>query len=70
MQTISRGKAGQAGKILIVMNNYAKCFQGQSEQPDIMAVVDSGVFEACCEAISIAAARGTAVLSDTDHGTD
>jgi hypothetical protein len=52
------------------MNNFAKCFQGQSEQPDIMAVVDSGVFEACCEAISIVAARGTAGLSDTDHGTD
>ena len=44
-QSISRGKAGRAGYILVCITAWIKPFYGQSHRPELEAIVASGLFE-------------------------
>jgi len=64
--SISRGKAGSAGSIAMVMTYLARPFQGQESRPDVAACLASGFFDWCVEAVAAVAAAGVDGLSDTD----
>ena len=66
-QSISRGKAGQAGWILMCIGNWCKLFYGQSHRPDLEAIVASGLFEECANGVASFAAAGVDGLGDVNY---
>jgi hypothetical protein len=67
--SISRGKAGRANSLLLpISSDIAKGFIGQASRPDLAAIVGSGLFDLCIEAIAAFAAAGAEGLRDTHHG--
>jgi hypothetical protein len=65
-QSISRGDAGKA-YALAAMSNWTKVFSGQPQRPDLEAMVASGLFDECANAVAVVAAAGVEGLHDTDH---
>ena len=65
--SLSRGKAGRAGRLMYSVSNVFKCFEGQVARPDVAACVSSGLLDLSVEAVAAFAAAGTDGLSDTDH---
>jgi hypothetical protein len=47
----------------------AKLFAGQLQRPDLEAIVASGLFEECVDAVAAVGAAGTEGLHDTHHAT-
>ena len=68
-QSISRSKAGRANGILSAFTNMVKLFYGQLQRPDLEAIVASGLFEECVDAVAAVGAAGTEGLHDIHHGT-
>ena len=68
-QSISRSKAGRACGILSALTNMVKLFTGQPQRPDLEAIVASGLFEECVDAVAAVGAAGTEGLHDTHHAT-
>ena len=64
--SLSRGKAGRAGKVLLRLNVF-RCFAGQADRPDLAALVSSGLFDMSVEAVVAFASAGVGGLGDTDH---
>jgi hypothetical protein len=44
-----------------------KAFAGQPQRPDLDAIVASGLFDECANAVAAVAAAGVEGLHDTDH---
>ena len=65
--SLSRGKAGRAGRVMLSLPNVFRSFAGQVNRPDVVALVSSGLFELCVEAVAAFAAAGMDGLGDTDH---
>ena len=66
-QSISRGKAGRGGTVLVCITNWFKLFYGQSHRPDLEAIVASGLFEECANGVASFAAAGVDGLGDVNH---
>ena len=66
-QSISRGKAGRAGYVLMCIVNWCKLFHGQPHRPDLEAIVASGLFEECANGVASFAAAGVDGLGDVNH---
>ena len=66
-QSISRGKAGRGGYVLVCIGNWCKLFYGQSQRPDLEAMVASGLFEECANGVASFAAAGVDGLGDVNH---
>ena len=66
-QSISRGKAGRAGYILVCITAWIKPFYGQSHRPELEAIVASGLFEECASGVASFAAAGGDGLDDVNH---
>jgi hypothetical protein len=66
--SISRGKAGRAGRVLNPLYEVTRHFAGQATRPDLDACVRSGLFEFFgLDGIVAFAAAGVEGLRDTDH---
>jgi hypothetical protein len=48
---------------------WAKAFHGQPQRPDLEAIVASGLFDECIDAVAAVAAAGMEGLHDTNHST-
>ena len=66
LQSISRGDAGKACAIA-AMGNWTRAFAGQLQRRDLEALVASGLFDECANAVAAVAAAGVEHLHDTDH---
>ena len=66
-QSISRGKAGRSGYVLLCIVNWCKLFYGQPHRPDLEAIVASGFFEECANGVASFAAAGVDGLGDVNH---
>ena len=66
-QSISRGKAGRGGTVLGCIGSWYKLFDGQSQRPDLEAIVASGLFEECANGVASFAAAGVDGLGDVNH---
>jgi hypothetical protein len=64
--SISRGKAGRAGRLLDAVDQVRKVCAGQAVRPDLEVCVSSGFFDLCVEAVAAFAAAGEAGLEDTN----
>ena len=67
-QSISRGKAGRAHKLLHCITDTSKHFSGEVSRPDLAACIASGLFDLCLEATKAVVAAGVDGLQDTHHG--
>ena len=67
-QSVSRGRAGRAGAILVNMSKMAVYFDREKQRPDLKAMVASGLFEECVNGVASFAAAGVDGLGDVDHG--
>ena len=65
--SISRGKAGRAGRLMVGLSVVLKSFTGQIARPDLAACISSGLFAMSVEAVAVFAAAGKSGLGDTDH---
>ena len=65
--SLSRNKAGRAGKLMLSLVNVIKSFAGQANRPDLVACVTSGLFDLSVEAVAAFAVAGANGLGDTDH---
>ena len=68
--SLSRGKAGRAGRVMQSLVNVVRCFGGQATRPDLAACVSSRLFEISVEAVAAfgaAGVDGVDGLGDTDH---
>ena len=66
-QSISRGKAGRGGWVLSGIVTWGKLFYGQSQRPDLDAIVTSGLFEECANGVASFAAIGVDGLGDVNR---
>ena len=66
-QSISRGKAGQGGRVFNAIANWMRLFNGQSHRPDLEAIVSSGLFEECASGVASLAVVGVDGLGDINH---
>ena len=66
-QSISRGKAGRAGYVIMCIADWCRLFYGQSHRPDLEAIVASGLFEECANGVASFAAAGVDGLGDVNH---
>ena len=72
-QSISRGKAGRAGYVLMCFMHLMRIFNGQSHRPDLEAIIASGLFEECASGVASCAAAGadrlvrTSDMYDVNH---
>ena len=66
-QSISRGKAGRGGFVVVCIVNWCRLFYGQSHRPDLEAIVASGLFEECANGVASFAAAGVAGLGDVNR---
>jgi hypothetical protein len=64
---LSRGKAGRAGQVILIILNVFRSFVGQPARPDLAACVSSGLFDMSVETLTSFAAAGVEGLGDTDH---
>ena len=67
VQSISRGKAGRAERVLSSIGNCMRLFNGQSHRPDLEAIVSSGLFEECASGVASLAVAGVDGLGDVNH---
>ena len=67
MQSISRGRAGRADRVLGSICNWMRLFNGQSHRPDLEAIVSSGLFEECASGVASLAVAGVDGLGDITH---
>ena len=65
-QSISRGDAGKAYALAVIIN-WNKSFVGQAQRPDLEAMITSGLFDESASAVAAVAAAGVEGLHDTDH---
>jgi hypothetical protein len=54
---------------LLAIANISKYFQGQSQRPDLEAILSSGLFDECVSAVHVVAAAGAQALHDTNIET-
>eukprot|EP01043_Picozoa_sp_COSAG02_P027480 COSAG02_NODE_1624_length_11594_cov_6.314833_10_plen_141_part_00 len=66
-QSISRGKGGRAAFALGAISNWLRLFAGQTQRPDVKAIVAAGMFEECVSGIASFAAAGVEGLGDANH---
>lgn len=66
-QSISRGKAGRGGFVLLCIGAWHRLFHGQPHRPDFDAIVASGFFEECANGVASFAAAGVDGLGDVIH---
>ena len=67
-QSISRGKAGRASRLVSCIADWMKLFTGQSHRPDLDAVVSSGLFDECASGVASFAVAGVDGSVDVNHG--
>jgi hypothetical protein len=67
MQTLSRGKGGQGGNLLLMVTACYKCFAGEADRLDKVQTVASGLFDISIDAVREFEARGVAGVEDTDY---
>ena len=70
VQSTPRNSAAQAVaySLIMCMVSMSKGFAGKTARPDLNAVVSSGMFELCVEAVEAFAARGEVGLANTHRG--
>lgn len=66
-QSISRGKAGRGAYILICVVNLNRLLNGQSDRPDLEAMVASGLFEECASGVASLTDAGADRAGDVNH---
>ena len=65
--SLSRGTAGRAGRIMTSLVHVVRSFGGQAARPDLAALVSSGLFDLSVDAVTTFAAAGVDGLGNTDH---
>eukprot|EP01043_Picozoa_sp_COSAG02_P041955 COSAG02_NODE_3525_length_6615_cov_2.025629_8_plen_462_part_00 len=65
--SISLGKGGQAGAVVIAIAEVLKTFAGERSRPDIEACLSSGAFDMCVDMVVAFASAGVNGLQDANH---
>ena len=65
-QTLSRGKGGQGGNLLLMATACYKAFATEAERADKKETVSSGLFDLCIDAVREFERRGVAGVADTE----
>ena len=65
--SISRGKAGRGGQVVMCLLNVLRAFGGHAARPDLSACVSSGLIDLSVVALAAFAGAGVDGLGDTDH---